>query len=84
MPSQIIESIQYYAELDEATDAGKIAAAVYLSSHLAAYMLDVGAEDDTESLIELAQDVLELEQADMEHLLQLEADIQRRLDGLSA
>lgn len=84
MPSQIIESIQYYAELDEATDTGKIAAAVYLSSHLAAYMLDVGAEDDTESLIDLAQDVLELKQADMEHLLQLEADIQRRLDGLSA
>jgi HD-like signal output (HDOD) protein len=84
MPQEIIESIKDYEELDESTEHRKVAAAVYLSSRLATYLLDIAAEEDIELLIYLAKDLLELDEAAVEHLLFMEEDIQRRLDGLSA
>lgn len=84
MPAQIIESVKPYDELDESTAAAKIAAAVHVGSHFATYMLDIAAEDDRETLMDLpALEVLALNEKQVEQLLSLEDTVQQRLDALS-
>lgn len=84
MPEQVIASIKPFESLDPDSDAGKISAAVHAGSRLATYMLDIAAEDDKETLMDLsALEVLGLQQTQIEALLDKEDTIQQRLNGLS-
>jgi HD-like signal output (HDOD) protein len=84
MPPQVIASIKPYDALEADSDEAKIAAAVHAGSRFATYMLDIAAEDDKETLMDLsALEVLGLDQAQIEQLLNVEDTIQQRVNGLS-
>ena len=84
MPAQVIASVKPFESLDPDSDSGRVAAAVHAGSRLATYMLDIAAEDDRESLMELAAlEVLGLQPPQIEVLLDMEDTIQQRLNGLS-
>jgi HD-like signal output (HDOD) protein len=84
MPPQVIDAIKPYHPDQAADKASDTAAAVHAASRLASYMLDVAAEDDSETLLELsAFDRLGISEAQIEGLLEMEGEIQQRLSGLS-
>ena len=84
MPPQVIASIRPYDALEADSDEAKIAAVVHAGSRFATYMLDIAAEDDKETLMDLAAlEVLGLEPAQIEKILDLEDIIQQRVNGLS-
>jgi len=84
MPVQVIESVKPYEQLDANSESAKIAASVHAGSRFATYMLDIAAEDDKETLMELAAlELLGLDEAQTEQLLEQEETIQQRLTGLS-
>lgn len=84
MPIQVIESVKPYEQLDVDSESAKIAASVHAGSRFATYMLDIAAEDDKETLMDLAAlELLGLDEAQIEQLLEQEETIQQRLNGLS-
>lgn len=84
MPTQIIESIKPYEQLAEIDPVYKVAAAVHVAARFATFMLDLAAEDDKDTLMDLsALDVLGLDSTQAEKLLAMQQDIQQRLDQLS-
>ncbi len=84
MPAQVIESIQPFEQLDANTESAKIAASVHAGSRFATYMLDIAAEDDKETLMDLsALELLGLDEIQIAQLLDKEEVIQQRLSGLS-
>lgn len=81
MPAQVRDSIKPYEQLDAGNESAKIAAAVHAGSRFATYMLDIAADDDKESLMELeALELLGLDENQVEKLLDNEALIQQRLN----
>ncbi len=84
MPVQVRESIKPFEQLDANTESAKIAAAVHAGSRFATYMLDIAAEDDKETLMDLtALELLGLDDIQIAQLLDKEEVIQQRLAGLS-
>ncbi|MTI62281.1 HDOD domain-containing protein [Methylophaga sp.] len=84
MPAQVVESIKHYEQLDADSESAKLAASVHAASRFATYMLDIAAEDDRETLMDLAAlEVLGLDDTQIEQLLEQEEIIQQRLTGLS-
>jgi HD-like signal output (HDOD) protein len=84
MPQQVIDAVKPYQVEQPAEQASDIAAVVHAASRLASYMLDIAAEDDSQSLLELsAFEHLRLSELQVETLLAMEEDIQQRLSGLS-
>lgn len=83
MPEQVRESIKPYAQLDIEMESGKIAAAVHAGSRFASYLLDIAAEDDRESLMDLtALELLGLNDTQISQLLDKEETVQQRVDAL--
>lgn len=84
MPAAIINAIKPYQALDKAEPAYDVAAAVHVAARFATYMLDIGAEDDEETLMELdALDVLKLNEEQVQQLLALQDSVQLRVEQLS-
>lgn len=84
LPEQVVKAAKPYEQVDEADDAFKIAAAVHVGARLATYMLDVGAEDDRSSLMDMpALEVLSVDEDQLIQLMNEEEKIQQRLDSLS-
>lgn len=84
MPTAIINAIKPYQDLDTTDPALEIAAAVHVAARFATYMLDIGAEDDAEMLMELdALDVLRLSEEQASQLLALQDSVQLRVEQLS-
>lgn len=84
MPEQVIAAIKPYDEIGKAFAASKIAATVDIGAHFASYMLDIAAEDNTETLMHLpALGVLNLYPEQVEQLFDMEDTIQQRLEALS-
>lgn len=84
MPAAIINAIKPYQDLDKNDPAFGVAAAVHSAARFATYMLDIGAEDDEETLMELdALDALDLNEEQVQQLLALQDSVQLRVDQLS-
>lgn len=84
MPTAIINAIKPYQRLDKNEPAFGVAAAVHVAARFASYMLDVGAEDDEETLMELdALSVLGLSDDEAQQLLALQDSVQLRVELLS-
>lgn len=84
MPTAIINAIKPYQRLDKNEPAFGVAAAVHVAARFASYMLDVGAEDDEETLMELdALNVLGLSDDEAQQLLALQDSVQLRVELLS-
>ena len=84
MPQQVIEAVKPFQPVQHDDNASEVSAAVHAASRLASYMLDIAAEDDSETLLELsAFDRLGLGEAQVEDLLEMEDSIQQRLSAIS-
>jgi HD-like signal output (HDOD) protein len=84
MPQQVIEAVKPFQPDQQDDNASEVSAAVHAASRLASYMLDIAAEDDSETLLELsAFERLGLSEAQVEDLLEMEDSIQQRLSALS-
>lgn len=84
MPQQVIEAVKPFQPDQHDDNASEVSAAVHAASRLASYMLDIAAEDDSETLLELsAFELLGLGEAQVEDLLEMEDSIQQRLSALS-
>ena len=84
MPQQVIEAVKPFQPVQHDDNASEVSAAVHAASRLASYMLDIAAEDDSETLLELsAFELLGLGEAQVEDLLEMEDSIQQRLSALS-
>jgi HD-like signal output (HDOD) protein len=85
MPVAIINAIKPYQDLDKNDQAFGVAAAVHSAARFATYILDVGAEDDEETLMELdALDALDLNEDQVQQLLTLQDSVQHRVEQLSS
>jgi HD-like signal output (HDOD) protein len=85
MPVAIINAIKPYQGLDKNDQAFGVAAAVHSAARFATYILDVGAEDDEETLMELdALDALDLNEDQVQQLLTLQDSVQHRVEQLSS
>lgn len=84
MPVALIDAMKPYQDLEKEQPAFKLAATVHAASRFASYMLDVGAEDDEASLMELdALDELKLGEEQVQQLLSLHDSVQQRVEQLS-
>lgn len=84
LPDQVVKSAKPYEQVDEADEAFKIAATVHVGARLATYMLDVGAEDDRSSLMDMpALEVLDIDEDQLMQLMSVEETIEQRLGSLS-
>jgi HD-like signal output (HDOD) protein len=83
MPEQIRESIKPYDQLEAGTDSANIAAAVHAGARFATYLLDIAAEDDRETLMDLAAlELLGLNETQISQLLDKEEILQQRVEAL--
>lgn len=84
MPAAMIESVKPYQQLDRQNPSYNIAASVHAASRFASYMLDVGAEDDEQTLMELeALELLGLSEGQVQQLLAEQELVQVRVEQLS-
>jgi HD-like signal output (HDOD) protein len=84
MPAIIIDSVKPYQQLVRQHPSYKVAASVYAASRLASYLLDVGTEDNEQTLMEReAFDVLGLSDKQAQQLWAELEQVQNKVEQLS-